>query len=212
MKLLEDLFMVTPRTSRGFTLIEVMIAVFIVTVGVVLAAPSFSEAIQRRQLSAGAEEISALLTYAQSEAVKRNEAITVSWYTPGEHSEQWCIGIIEGDTPCDCRKTAPGDANYCAVDGVPYRLQQTDFVDINFEFMHMNPPVGSFAFDPVRGIMTNVSSTEVLDGDWLFYLHSNEGSGATRAYELEIWASITGRVSICADTYRKSIIGGYPEC
>lgn len=212
MKLLEDFFPVAARASRGFTLIEVLIAMVIVTIGILLAAPSFSEAIERRQLSAGAEEITALLTYAQSEAVKRNEAITVSWSSAGGHSAQWCIGITEGGTACDCMETVASEADFCAIDGISYRFQQTDFVDIDFEFMHMNPAVGSFAFDPVRGIMTNISSSEIIDDDALFYVHSSEGSGETRDYELEIWASITGRVNICADTYRKSIIGGYPKC
>jgi hypothetical protein len=76
----------------------------------------------------------------------------------------------------------------------------------------MNPTVGNFAFDPVRGIMTDISDNEITDNDSLFYLHSDSGSGSQRLYELEIWASITGRVSICTDTYRKSIVGGYEKC
>jgi hypothetical protein len=102
--------------------------------------------------------------------------------------------------------------DFCAIDGLPYRLRQADFVDLNYEFMHMNPETGSFAFDPVRGTMTGISSTEIIDDDYLFYVHSNDGRGATRDYELEIRVGITGRVRICADTSRKSQIGGYQEC
>lgn len=202
-----------PRAiSRGFTLIEIMSALAILAISVALAVPSYSSAIERRQLSAGAEEIAAFISYAQSEAIKRNEQVTVSWYTPGSHSTQWCIGVTGGDTACDCRETVASETDFCAIDGVAYRLQQTDFVDLNFEFMHMNPAVGNFAFDPVRGIVTNFSSSEIIDNDYLFYVHSNEGSGSTRDYELEIRMGMTGRVQICADKSRQSIIGGYSEC
>ncbi len=201
-----------PGHSRAFTLIEVLSTVAIISIGASLAVPSFSNAIERRQLSAGAEEISAFLSYAQSEAIKRNEQVTVSWYTAGGHNADWCIGVTDKDSACDCSETVVTEDDFCAIDDIPYRLQQTDFVDINHEFMHMNPAVGDFAFDPVRGIMTDASSNEITDGDYLFYVHSNDGSGATRDYELEIRVAVTGRVRICADTYRASQIGGYDEC
>jgi type IV fimbrial biogenesis protein FimT len=201
-----------PGVRRGFTLIEILTSMSIAAIGVALAVPSFTNAIERRQLSAGAEEIGTFLSYAQSEAIKRNEQVTVSWYTPGGHSTAWCVGVTEGGTACDCRETVASEADFCAINDIPYHLQQTDFVDINYEFMHMNPAVGSFSFDPVRGIMTNISSNEIIDDDYLFYVHSNDGSGSTRDYELEVRVGITGRVKICADTSRRSIIGGYEEC
>ena len=189
-----------------------MSAMAIVSLSVVMAVPSYSKAVERRQLSAGAEEVAALLGFAQSEAIKRSEPVTVSWYSPGSHSEQWCIGVTAGGTACDCRETDASQADYCAIDGLPHRLQQTDFVNLDFEFMHMNPAVGSFSFDSVRGIMSNISSAEIIDDDYLFYVHSNDGSGSSRDYELEIRVAMTGRVHICADAYRVSKIGGYKEC
>lgn len=198
--------------DRGFTLLEVMITVAIVSISVGLAVPSFTPITEKRQLTAAAEEVAGLLKFAQSEAVKRNEQFTVSWYTPGGHNSNWCIGITQGGTACDCQETVSTEADFCAIDDNPYRLVQSDFVDMGYEFMHMKPAAGNFAFDPVRGIMTDISDPEITDNDSLFYLHSDSGSGSSRLYELEIWASITGRVSICTDTSRKSIVGGYTEC
>jgi hypothetical protein len=97
-------------------------------------------------------------------------------------------------------------------DGTPYRMTKTDFVDIGNEFMHMRPAVADFGFDPVRGIVVNTSDTEILDGDWLFYLHSNEGSGSTRLYGLEMFLNVTGRFKTCYQASRIMRIGGYPQC
>jgi prepilin-type N-terminal cleavage/methylation domain-containing protein len=212
MKFSMDGFRKFRSANKGFTLIELMTTSAIVSIGVALALPAFAPITEKRQLTAAAEEIAGFLTIAQTEAIKRNEQVTVSWYTPGSHSNQWCIGVTEGGAACDCRETVASEDDFCAIDGNAYRLVQTDFVDMNFEFMHMNPVAGNFAFDPVRGIMTDISSTEIIDDDYLFYVHSNNGSGSTRDYELEIRASITGRVSICTDTSRKSVVGGYTEC
>ena len=65
-------------------------------------------------------------------------------------------------------------------------MTKTDFVDIGNEFMHMRPATGDFAFDPVRGVIANWSDSEVIDDDYLFYMHSNDGSGSSRLFALEV--------------------------
>ncbi len=204
-----------PRPAgRGFTLIELMITLVIVAIGVALALPSWNSIIEKRHLTAAAEEITSFLVFAQSEAVKRNEKVTVSWYTPGSHNVNWCIGasLPPQTAPCDCTETVATENDFCSIDSVPYRLTQSDFVDMNFEFLHMNPVQSNFSFDPIRGIVVDIADAESVDGDWLFYLHSNEGSGSTREFELQIKVNITGRSTICTDDDRRRTIGGYPIC
>lgn len=196
----------------GFTLLELMIVLVVVAIGLALAVPTYRTFVDKRQLTSAAEQVSSFLAFAQSEAVKRNEQVTVSWHSPGGHNRDWCMGAVLDDDACDCRETDPAENDFCEIDDVPYRLVQTDFTDIDYELMHMNPAIGNFAFDPVRGVITDISSTEIIDDDWLFYVHSDEGSGSSRDYELEIRLNVTGRVRICTDPYRKKIIGGYPTC
>lgn len=198
--------------SSGFTIIELMIVMVIVAIGVALASPTFRTIIEKRELTATMEEVSSFLSFARGEAVKRNEEVTVSWSTPGGHNVNWCIGAIVGGTACDCTETVTTEADFCAIDGLSTRMVQADFVDINFEFMHMNPNTGNFSFDPVRGVLANISSAEIVDNDYLFYVHSDEGSGTSRDYKLELWLNITGRIAICGDATRQSIISGYAEC
>jgi prepilin-type N-terminal cleavage/methylation domain-containing protein len=200
-----------PKT-RGFSVIEVMITVVIIAIAVALAVPSWMNMVEKRRLTHGMETVASFIYNAQSEAIKRNEEVTVAFRTPGGHNRAWCIGAALGDVSCDCRVTAPG-AGFCEIDNAPQRLVQADFTRIDHEFMHMRPNVGSFTFDPVRGLISDTSEDEVTDNDYLFYVHSDQGSGSTRMFELELWLNETGRVSICADSDgRASIIAGYPEC
>ena len=57
----------------------------------------------------------------------------------------------------------------------------------------------------------NVRS-EIAAKDYLFYVHSNSGSGGERLYELQLRVNLTGRVEICADDDRVRLISGYRVC
>jgi type II secretory pathway pseudopilin PulG len=192
-----------------------MVTIVIVAIAVALAVPTWEFTREKRRLTAAVEEVASLMNFAQSEAIKRNDKVWVSWYSAGSHSTDWCIGASLAAIPCNCRQDDSTQANFCAVDGVEHRLQQADFTDVSAEFMHMNPTASYFAYDPIRGWlvdMPNLHQAEILDDDYLFYVHSAAGSGSTRLFELQLKVNITGRISICADTDRVSLIGGYPEC
>ncbi|MCH8227528.1 MAG: prepilin-type N-terminal cleavage/methylation domain-containing protein, partial [Proteobacteria bacterium] len=61
--------------SDGFTVIELMLVLVVVGSIVALALPSYSTVLEKRQVTSGAEQLSAFLSTAQLEAVKRNENI-----------------------------------------------------------------------------------------------------------------------------------------
>ena len=63
--------------SRGFTLIELMIALVIGTILVMLAAPSFKKAISSNLVVTQANNLISSINFARSEAVKRRSNVTV---------------------------------------------------------------------------------------------------------------------------------------
>lgn len=63
--------------SSGFTLIEVMVAVLVVAILAAVAIPSFSSIINRNRLTNDANTLLAVLTYARSEAISRNDQVVV---------------------------------------------------------------------------------------------------------------------------------------
>ena len=206
----------SPGFSRGFTIIESMVVMVIIAIALTLALPSFKPSAEKRQLVSAAEQVVSFMTLVQSEAIKHNDKVSVSWSSPGGHGANWCIGASAPPKTgaCDCMETVTTEADFCSIDSVPYRLVQSDFVDMSYEFMHMQPTASSFAFDPVSGIVVDIADAESVDGDWLFLMHSDmTASGSNqRLFELQVKLNTTGRASICSDDDRYSMIGGYPVC
>jgi prepilin-type N-terminal cleavage/methylation domain-containing protein len=76
-----DMTMANPtghRSIAGFTLIELMIAVAIVTVGASLAAPEFVRWHSRTQLRQATSEIASQLTMARMAAMNKNRGVDVT--------------------------------------------------------------------------------------------------------------------------------------
>lgn len=65
------------RRARGFTLIELMAVVMIVAILATLAGPSFSGAILNSRIRTGTFELYSSLTFARSEAIKRNTDVDI---------------------------------------------------------------------------------------------------------------------------------------
>jgi type IV fimbrial biogenesis protein FimT len=65
------------KHESAFTLIELMIAIAVATIVLTLGVPSFNSVIERNQLSAYTNLLVSSLYFARSEAIRRNETITV---------------------------------------------------------------------------------------------------------------------------------------
>lgn len=68
---------VAPRHSAGFTIIELMMVVFVAAVFVAVALPSFSTAINNSRLQSASNELASLIQYARSSAVQNNQSMNI---------------------------------------------------------------------------------------------------------------------------------------
>jgi type IV fimbrial biogenesis protein FimT len=82
---------------RGFTLIEVLVALAIIFILALVSIPSFINLIQSRRLSTAAEQLYNTLQYARTEAIKRNANVYVSFIT----GDSWCYGV-NLNSACNC--------------------------------------------------------------------------------------------------------------
>jgi type IV fimbrial biogenesis protein FimT len=67
----------TQRPAFGFTLVELMMAITVVAILLVIAVPSFRDAALGSRLSAVANNLLASVQLARSEAIKRNQTVTL---------------------------------------------------------------------------------------------------------------------------------------
>ena len=198
--------------QKGFTVIEVLIAVAVVAIVASLALPSYRSLIEKRQVTSGAEQIGAFMSAVQMEAVKRSEDISVNYQTWGDDGDGhplWCLGMTSGQDGCDCRpEELRGAEPQCMIDGVERVLAYYgDGVrqDISQPTV-INSMVGDndFYFDPARGLVhddeTTYDTAEIV-------LVSEE-----TIYGLNVQLGQTGRVKYCTNDIGSKQVPGYSPC
>lgn len=96
---------------QGFTLVELMITVAVLAIVVTLAAPSFSDLINRNRLTGAANEIVGALQTARMEAVRRNASVVLCPSTDGASCSgaDWQRLIIFSDNDGDVTVDAADD-------------------------------------------------------------------------------------------------------
>jgi len=189
------------RKSSGFTLIESVVVLALAAVALSIAVPSWHSVTERRQLTSSTEQVTALLATAQSEAIRLNSPISVSFSRSDDTN--WCVGAVLGDTGCDCTVTDAGDGNYCIVDGVERRQAATFLKDLHLtSATDLAPGSGDskVVFDPVTGILSPA-------GDLLNF----EFASSTDAYQLRVQIGPTGNMRVC-NPDPDTRVTGYPAC
>jgi type IV fimbrial biogenesis protein FimT len=78
------------NASRGFTVVEMVIAMSILAIIVAIAAPSLTSVIVVQQVKAAAQDVYASLSVARSEALTRNTSVTVA-PVGGNWAQGWTV-------------------------------------------------------------------------------------------------------------------------
>ncbi|MDH4021099.1 MAG: GspH/FimT family pseudopilin, partial [Xanthomonadales bacterium] len=87
------------QEKSGFTLIELLVVVALIGVSVSLAVPSWQQVIQKRNVTSATEQVAALMSFAQTEAQKRNRTISLAFNRT--NNLEWCVGATLGASGCD---------------------------------------------------------------------------------------------------------------
>ncbi len=181
-------------TTRGLTLVELMVVIVVVAILATLAGPSFNELVERRRLANQTEAITDLLQLARSEAIKhsntalpRQVSVTIN---PGAN---WFVGASNGNTAC----TGLAGANPCQLNegGVPVtrHISNTECAGCTLA----EPPAQDIITYSFRGMV------EAGGGNRTIVVESPRG------YRTQVSVSLIGRVAVCTTT---PPVGSYPTC
>lgn len=198
--------------QRGFTVIELMITIGVIAIIASLALPSYRTLIEKRQVTSGAQQISAFLSSAKVEAIKRNEQIAI-W----RDLENQCIGYFSLATDadrsdCDCTLLDPDAVNACAVDELrdgsrmALRVISSSILTKPVDITAFDLGGGDdlVIFDPVRGMLV---ADDTVEMPLQVKMVSDD-----QTYALNVRLSATGRTTICTDVDAELAVPGYDVC
>ena len=188
------------RSSTGFSIIEMMIALVLIAIGSALALPSYQNMIEKRQLTRGAEQLLAFINSAQSRSIQWNEQLNVSWSHTGEN--EWCVGANLGETVCNCTDTDTTSATFCDINNA-VSIFGDDIAGDRVLLKTISGDAGgdgAFSYDPDRGLFVNLNDSLSIE------MHSRNQN-----YQLQLMVTNTGQASLCSKDADHSI-PGYSVC
>ena len=163
------------KTNRGFTMLEIMVALVIMGIIAAFAFPSFRNMIENKQLKSVTESLYNDLKLAHSEAIKKQTAIFVS-FQPGAN---WCYGI-DDTAACNCNVV-----NDCEFEGAEKVIRGTDYKNTVLAVNGWGAGIPFIFFEGTRGM-------------------SNRSAGAatftTNTKTTNIASNRIGRIEICSDS------------
>ena len=201
------------RRQRGFSLIELMVALVVLGIILAMAAPSLSSYMDHRRVISAAEALYGQLQLARSEAIARSETVYANFSS--NDSTTWAMGISTR-IDCDVTQSVAGRGDDCVLitsdgdndmdtgDGATdlgdllyYGLSSVDYpgVSLGDGDGGTNPDGIQLEFNPVRG---------TVDDDTIFIRFGNQ-------YEARVVLFQTGRIRICSPDGATKV-PGYSSC
>lgn len=170
---------------RGFTLVELIVSIAVLSILLVMAVPSFVEFRERVAVRGAGDQLVSAWANARLEALKRDEPVAVTIKTSGANL---CIGASTGTAACDCFTAAA-----CNVSQYPG--SQADWSGVTMIGKPTLGPTdtdddGLAVIDPKRGYLSN--STDLGGAS----IQSPGGQKYRLRFHVDRWA----RAYLCSPT------------
>jgi type IV fimbrial biogenesis protein FimT len=184
---------VLPAGSRqprilGFTLIEMMVALSVLSIVAAIALPAFGDAISRAALRGAADAVMTVITDAKQESIKRDSFVNVRIIGAGNG---FCVGaqpVAAATTSgCACGSGA------CAI--AEYPAASAELKGVTLDAASNFGGGTQFAFDPRTGILANPATAG--------FLELVGGNG----YRVRVAVNAMGRARLCSSPSGKSLAG-----
>lgn len=164
------------RSSRGFTLLELIIVLAVMAILVAWGFPSLEESIKNNRMVAQNNEMIAMLHYARSEAIRRNTDVEVHLSQDGN---TWAVHIEDPDFAADVEGCNLGQL----------RCAENDRVSMDYD-LDLGGDVITF---------NNRGYIRDLDDPWTpeeIFLQHERCNGANQRRRIDIMP--TGQISSCS--------------
>jgi len=193
----------------GLTLIEILVSLAVLGVLVAVAVPSMADLLEKRRVTAAAEEVAGILTYAKAETNATNSLLFVR-FDPDPNEAMSCAVVVTtaGINACRCHRAVndicPGTASR------PLRLFQLPKSHVKFKAFAdtwiTTPSLSNY----IR--FTRDQNTLATEGFQV------DVTGLKRGYTLRVEVNAIGRVKVCAPDAPRvanalfSKMSGYGAC
>jgi len=150
----------TSNRDEGFTLIEMMVTIAVLTIIIAVAVPSFTAFLEKTRLRGAADALSSQFALARAEAVRADRSVTL--LVDGD-DDAWCSGARQfveagvlgitsatGSASCDCA-TKPAE---CVVAGNRSVVVSTDYPGVLLQDSDGTTAV----FDQKTGAMVDLTT------------------------------------------------------
>jgi len=154
------------KNHFGLTLVELLVALTVISILVALMAPQFGTLTSGSKQASAANALTTDIAYARNEAITRNTAVTITAKT-GDWNKGWIVSYLSGTTQ-----------TLRDISAVP-----------NGVVVSINPPtLTSLTYKGDGSLSAGVAGT-------ILFCNSNLPSGNTSGLQIEI-ANITGRQAL----------------
>lgn len=195
---------------QGFTLVELMVTLTVLSILLLAAAPSFSDYFEKARVRGAADQVTNLLARARAESVKSNLPVSVAVNADGD---AWCVGAAQPAPPaawalrddsassCNCLQ-----AGQCVVAGEVLRVGSADFGG-------QSPTVAvtgfAFSYTPKLG---GVSTNSAPGKSFLSGTNSSLAiTSPNGRYELRVVVTPLGQSYVCIPAGKPAFFG-YRAC
>lgn len=140
-----------PYPAQGFTLLELLFSILLLSILLSVIFPSFRTLHQSSMLKGAGDTLYTDLAYARSEATKRGTSVYVNINT----TSNWCYGIKVGSA-CDCSV-----ANSCQIGNTTRVVNHTSYPKAQ---LSSSLPSANLIFEGVRGMASNSGTLTLSNG------------------------------------------------
>lgn len=177
--------MAWPGMGQGVTLLELMFSIFVASILLTVAVPSFDWLMEKERLRGAASRLVLETRQAHAEAQASGEPVTITVVA----GDAWCVGLSDAGT-CDC--TAQGA---CRIQDIPKAVAGENFEGITIRGRDL-----ATTFNPSYRNFPRLSRQ-----GWPILLESDSGKS------LGVHLTVLGNAYVCTPTSMKET-WGYPEC